>query len=366
MMTSKETTLLQRTSLPGIAMWSRWQADRSMFFNSFFVEGEENLIVDPLALEDADLRTIEAAGGAAWIVVTTRDHERQAGALAQRLHARIAAPERDLKELTVKVERALRDGDTLGRARIVQFDEMKSPGELGLYLADCETMIVGDALQGDPPGSLRMVPDAKLGDPKRAALSLRRILALQPRNILMGDGHCVFGNATQALEEYLATRTDVLIHKINLDELTDWTERHGPGRLHRRQAEVGFLLGAHRLGYQVLEIAPGEWGSPLHGHTEEEELYVIFDGSGTIRFTFGEYPIRKGDVIALPTGKRGAHQLRNTGPSKLVVLALANNEPGDGCFYPDSDKLLFARNTMPRMVSGNRGTDLDYWDGESG
>ena len=366
MVISKEAVLLQRTSLPGIAMWSHWQPDRSLFFNSFFVKGGENLIVDPLALEEADYRAIEADGGAAWIVVTTRDHERQAGSLAQRLHAKIAAPERDVPDMTVKIDRVLRDGDTIGRARIVQFEGMKSPGELGLYLEDCRTMILGDALWGDPPGALRMVPDAKLSDPKRAALSLRRIWALQPQSILVGDGHCVFGNATLALEEYLASRTDVLIHKINLDELTDWRERRGPGRLRRRQAEAGLLIGARKLGYQVIEIEPGQWGSPMHGHTEEEELYVVIDGSGAIRFTFGEFPIRKGDMIALTVGARGAHQLKNTGTSTLVVLALANNEPGDCCFYPDSDKLLFARNLMPRMVSGNGGADLDYWAGETG
>jgi uncharacterized cupin superfamily protein len=369
MLVGKETGLLQRTSLPGIAMWSRWQPDRSLFFNSFFIKsdtGGENVVVDPLAIEEADLRAIETEGGAAWIVVTTRDHERQAGELAERLRAKIAAPERDVPEMKVNVDRALRDGERIGRLRVVQLEGMKSPGEFALHLEDCSTVIVGDALWGDPPGALRMVPDEKLGDPQRAALSLRRLWALEPKNVLVGDGHCIFGDASHAIEKYLESRSDVLMYKINVDELPEWIERAGPGRLRRRQAEIGLLIGARKLGYQLFEIDPGKWAAPLHGHTDEEELYVVFEGTGTVRFPFGEYPIRKGDFIALPVGERGAHQLKNTGTSKLVVLALANNVPTDSCFYPDSDKLLFARNFMRRMVGGNRGVDLDYWEGESG
>ena len=40
---------MQPTSIAGIAMYSRWQPDRSMYFNSYFVEGDgENLLIDPL------------------------------------------------------------------------------------------------------------------------------------------------------------------------------------------------------------------------------------------------------------------------------------------------------------------------------
>jgi uncharacterized cupin superfamily protein len=365
-MMTEDATLLQRTSLEGISMWSRWQPDRALFFNSFFIRGGENVIVDPLALEERDLEAIRAEGGAAWIVITTRDHERETASLAQRLGAKVAAPALDVPEIKVKVDRELHDGDVIGRARVVQLEGMKSPGEFGLHLADCETVIVGDALWGDPPGSLRMVADEKLGDPRRAALSLRRLWALQPKHILVGDGHCIYHSATEAIGKYLESRSDVLVNRINIDELTDWVERKGPGRFSRRQAEIGLLIGARKLGYQLFEIDPGKWASPIHGHTEEEELYIVFEGSGTIRFPFGEFPIRKGDFIALPVGERGAHQLKNTGTEKLVVLALANNEPGDCCFYPDSDKLLFARGIMRRMVGGAGGADLDYWDGETG
>ena len=53
---------MQPTILPGVAMWSVWQPDRNLFFNSFFVEtAEGNLAVDPLPLPDPDAEEIAAA-----------------------------------------------------------------------------------------------------------------------------------------------------------------------------------------------------------------------------------------------------------------------------------------------------------------
>jgi glyoxylase-like metal-dependent hydrolase (beta-lactamase superfamily II) len=188
-------------------MWSRWQPDRSLFFNSFVVRGRDNLIVDPLALGERDVEALRGEGGAEWtILITTRDHEREAAILAEELGAKIAAPTLDAPEMQVAIDRQLRDNDQLDRVRIVQLEGMKSPGEVGLYVADCETVIVGDALWGDPPGSLRMVPDEKLGNPQTAARSLRRLWELQPKNILVGDGHCIYGSATEKIASYLASR----------------------------------------------------------------------------------------------------------------------------------------------------------------
>jgi uncharacterized cupin superfamily protein len=346
-------------------MWSRWQPDRSLFFNSFFVRGKENVIVDPLALEERDLEAIRAEGGAAWIVITTRDHEREAGPLAAKLGAKIAAPARDVPEMNVKVDRELQDGDTIGRVSVVQLEGMKSPGEFALYVADCATVIVGDALWGDPPGSLRMVADEKLGDPKRAALSLRRLWALEPKHILVGDGHCIYGNATEAIGAYVESRADVLANKINVDEVF-WAPRNGPGNFESRRGEIGLLIGARKLGYQLIEIPAGKIGVPMHGHTAEEELYFVIEGAATIRMPRGEFQIRKGDFVALPVGKNATHTIRNHTNETCLVLALANLDPSDCCVYPDSDKLLFARGIMRRMVSGAGGADLDYWHGEKG
>jgi uncharacterized cupin superfamily protein/glyoxylase-like metal-dependent hydrolase (beta-lactamase superfamily II) len=362
-MITGDQTLLQRTSLEGISMWSRWQPDRALNFNSFFVRGKENVLVDPLALDERDLEAIRAEG-VAWVVLTTRDHERAAAVLAQELKAKVAAPALDVPEIAVHVDRELHDGETLGRMRIIALDGMKSPGEIALHLADCATVILGDALWGDPPGKLRMVPDEKLADAKRATLSLRRIWALEPKHLLVGDGHCIYGNATDTIGAYLESRGDVLVNKINVDEL-QWIDRPGPGRLVRRQAEIGLLIGARKLGYQLIEVDPGCIATPLHAHYCEEELYYVLEGSATLRLPRGEFPVRQGDFIAFPAGEQSAHSIKNDSQARCVLLALSNIDPGDSAIYPDSNKFMVARGVLPRHII-RTGPVLDYYDGESG
>src|ERR1700692_284831 len=104
-------------------MWSAWQPAPNVFFNSCFVEAEGgNLIVDPLPLSEADAPQIEARGGAAWVVITNRDHERDAKAVAERFGAKIAASEADAPLLGLSVDRKLKDGDEIGGARVLTFD----------------------------------------------------------------------------------------------------------------------------------------------------------------------------------------------------------------------------------------------------
>ena len=52
---------MQKLSLPGMAMWSVWQPDRSMYFNSFFLERPDgNIVVDPLVFRSLGIRQVPA------------------------------------------------------------------------------------------------------------------------------------------------------------------------------------------------------------------------------------------------------------------------------------------------------------------
>lgn len=354
---------LQQTALDGISMWSRWQPDRTTYFNSFFVRGEESVVVDPLALDESDLTALHGAGGAQWIVITNRDHERHARTVAQGLGAKIAASALDAPFLSAPVDRELHDGDIIGRARVVAMEGMKSPGEVALSIADVRTVIVGDALWGDPAGTVRMMPDEKLADPERVARSLRRLWALRPRHLLVGDGACVFGNATEVIGAYLQSRGDVYVNRINIDEL-DWETSEGePGRFGGAWAEIGRLIGARSLGYQLVRLPAGKIWCPLHWHQGDEELFFIMDGEATLRTPRGEYAVRRGDFIAFPTGPDAAHQIRNDGDGECTILMISDNADGeDVCYYPDSRKLLISgQRLMLRMEP-----KLEYYDGERG
>src|SRR5687767_9172916 len=92
-------------------------------------------------------------------------------------------------------------------------------------------------------------------------------------------------------------------------------------------ARVGLMsgaLGASRLGYNITLIPPGKVAYPAHSHRVNEEMFFIIDGSGEVRIGKATYPIRKGDVIACPSGGADtAHQIKNTGNEELRFLAVS-------------------------------------------
>ena len=219
---------MQQT-VAGFAMWSAWQPERNLHFNSFFIERPDgNLAIDPLPLTEADAAEIERRGGLGWIVITNRDHERGARVLAERFGAKIAASDGDAPLLSGPVDRQLHDGEAFAGATVIALDGLKSPGEIALHFREQRAIVVGDALWGDPAGSLRLMPDQKLADPARAALSLRRLGARHPLQLLVGDGACIFGGAYEALWACLEARTDVYVNRVNIDEL-EWLSDTGHG-----------------------------------------------------------------------------------------------------------------------------------------
>jgi len=340
-------------------MWSQWQSDRDMPFNSYFIRGAEgNLLVDPLPLHERDAEKIESAGGVAWIVVTNRDHERAAPAAAERFNARVAASQTDAGEISVHVERELSDGDNIGDARVIALEGCKTAGEIALYFPARQTAIVGDVLLGDPAGSLRLMDDAKLEDPGRAVHSICRLRSVRPRHLLVGDGAPVFERAYDALNACLDSRIGANV--INLDELLLRTDDDDPAKYRSAAAEIGFRIGAERLGYRVARLDPGAAFCPLHWHTAEEELFIVWEGAPSVEGPNGTTRLRRGDFIAFPPREAGAHKLINHDDAPATVVLIANTDPQDVCFYPDSKKLLVeVTDTMVRSEP-----NLDYFDGE--
>ena len=298
---------MQPTILPGVATWSRWQADRAMFFNAWFVAGEGgNFVVDPLEPDADDLAYVDERGLAA-VVITNRDHERAAALFAQRYGVPVIASSPDADEMSVTVDRTVMDGDTLFGWRVVGLEGYKPPGEFALVHRATRSAITGDAFWGVPAGAVRLMPDEKLEDPARAALSIRALLALGVRHLLVGDGMPVFHHGWDALAEMLDARGGVLTRRVNLDELA-FESDDAPAPYTGAAAEVGRLLGATRLGYALGVLEPGEVYCPNHWHTQEEEAFVVWSGTPTVRTPQGTFELRPGDVIAFPTGARGAHR----------------------------------------------------------
>lgn len=351
---------MKATVVPGVWTWSVYQPDRAMDFNGTFVEAPDgNVVVDPIAPDDATLREL-CERGVAQVVITNRDHERASAAVALATGARVAAPRRDAGELTVPIDRLLDDGDAIGAWRVLALDGAKTPGEIVLCNPQLRAAIVGDALWGTPAGALTLMPDAKLADPAKAAVSLRRLRAMRLQHLFVGDGAHVFGNAAQAIGDAIAARGDVAIARVNLDELRYQTFAEDPAPYGGAFAEVGLLLGASKLGYAATRLRRGDVVCPMHWHTREEELFVVMAGTPSVRTPQGVWRLRAGDCIAFVTDPSGAHSLFNDADEDAVVLLVANTDAGDACFYPDSDKhVVEATGTLVRNAP-----QLDYYDGE--
>jgi uncharacterized cupin superfamily protein len=355
---------MQQLALPNAYMWSRWQPDRKMYFNShFFVVPEGNVVVDPVPLESDDAEEIEALGGVAWIVITNRDHRRDAVALRERFGARIVTSEREAPLLDIPLDRTLRDGEEVfPDAKTVLLSNQKTPGEFAIHLPRHKAVLVGDAIFGTPAGSLSLPADKMYEDMQRAVLSLRRLAALQPDVLLVGDGASLWSGATRAIEKLLHGRGGIAVNRINVDELEYETFDAKDGKYRSTDGEVGFWIGARRLGYQVVKLSPGARFCPVHAEYSEEELFLVLEGAPSIRTPRETLHCRKGDFIAFPVGPDHAHQVVNESSSEATLLLLGENAETAVCYYPESDKVLVS--TPSERWIMRRSPQLDYYDGE--
>jgi len=353
---------MQPLSIPGFFVYSVWQSDRNVFFNSHFVKRDAgNVLIDPLVMPDDDVAAISGMGGVALVIVTNRDHERKSRDLAARFGAKIAASEGDAPLLSGPVDRVLRDGEeAFDGALVIALRGLKSPGEIALSLPAHKAALVGDALWGDPAGAVRLLPDSKLLDPKAAVLSLRRLWALRLETLLVGDGASIFGGADKVIGDYLQSRADVYVNRINLDEIEPVSFNQHGGTYAARVFEVGFPIGARRLGYQFVTLEPGKSFCPLHSHEMEEEMFLVWEGQPTIRTPRGDFVCRRGDVIAFPIGDVGAHKLMNLSDAPATIFLLGTEERNETAYYPDSNKVL----VRSRRIRLRATPTLDYYDGE--
>ncbi len=124
---------------------------------------------------------------------------------------------------------------------------------------------------------------------------------------------------------------------------------------------------ATKMGASFDILAPGKRGCPYHLHHAQEEMFVILEGSGTLRVAGEKLPIKAGDVIFIPPGPDYPHQIINTSEAPLKYLSISTKEQPEICEYPDSGKYYADAalgSDKPFTVIDRRRENLDYWDGE--
>jgi uncharacterized cupin superfamily protein len=343
--------------------WSVFNEEKQFDFNGFlWVRDDGNILIDPVPMSAQDAAQLDELGGAALIVLTNRDHERDAMAFKQRTGAQFVAHEADAPLFELAVDRTVADGEEIvPDLRVLHLEHGKSPGEIALLWRSGTVAFIGDYVWGHPVGSLVLGAEPKVTEPAKAALQLRKLLALpQLDALLLGDGHSILQGARDALQAMLEARTDIYINRINLDEIPWWEMRSAPGDFGYTFKNIDPLIGARHLGYQVIRLDPGRKAFPLHFHYFEEELGVVLEGTCTMRTSRGNVALRKGDFVAFPPGPNGDHQYVNEGTEPCTMLLLSNVIPSDVSEYPDSNKvnLRGVRNIFRKDEA------VDYWDRE--
>ena len=154
---------------------------------------------------------------------------------------------------------------------------------------------------------------------------------------------------------------------VNLANV-EFTDIEENGYYTSKRAQFSAGIGARKLGYNLTELPPGKSQCPFHSHRLEEEMFLILEGEGELRFGNQKYKIRKMDVIACPTGgPEVAHQIINTGSTTLRYLSMSNVSETEICEYPDSDKIgvYSGEPGMPGLRKLFRSeTGVDYYDRE--
>jgi quercetin dioxygenase-like cupin family protein len=117
----------------------------------------------------------------------------------------------------------------------------------------------------------------------------------------------------------------------NLLELEDSAVKSGPD-LEARFARQH--MDSEHLGVSHFRFGPG-FRSPFgHSHREQEEAYVVLDGSGRVRLNDEIVELRRWDLVRVaPQVIRGFE----AGPDGMELLAIGSDRPdgGDGVRVSD-------------------------------
>ena len=154
---------------------------------------------------------------------------------------------------------------------------------------------------------------------------------------------------------------------MNLDEVA-FTDIEDNGYYTSKRAQFSAGIGARKLGYNLTELPPGKAQCPFHAHRAEEEMFLILEGEGELRYGTERYKVRRHDVIACPTGDATtAHQIINTGSKTMRYLSLSTLSEIEVCEYPDSNKVgVHADQPTPGLHKMFRAEiTVEYYDRES-
>ena len=191
-----------KTIAPGIQQWSFFSQDKQLDFNGLLLTVNDHcILVDPPPMDAADRTAILKGRTVDYVLLTNRDHVREAEACRRDFKAKVYAPEADAPLMELAIDKTYKDGELLpGGLWVIHLRDMKSPGESALFLDSGKgCLILGDSLIGKPPGQLNLLPADKFADVSKAKESLKRLLKYNFDAVLVGDGTSILTGAKEAV-----------------------------------------------------------------------------------------------------------------------------------------------------------------------
>jgi glyoxylase-like metal-dependent hydrolase (beta-lactamase superfamily II) len=192
--------------LPGMWQWSSFSEEKQLDFNGLFLMiGEHKVLIDPPPMTAEASTFIRRNGPVDYIVVTNRDHARQAAACQTEFKCQLQVPDADAAQMDLTPTKTFKDGELLpGGMWVIQLKDQKSPGESALFIQQGRgVLIVGDALIGKPAGAVSLLPADRYADVEKAKEGLQRLLKYQFESLLVGDGTSILAAAKQPVERLL-------------------------------------------------------------------------------------------------------------------------------------------------------------------
>lgn len=188
----------------GLYTWGYFNEEKQYNFNGFLVYSQGAcVVVDPPPLAENDEGYFKVlCVNPALVVVTNRNHMRSRERFTGGGRVPTGMHKDELSQVDVKVERVLEDGQTLPGGLVVVHLPGKSPGEIALFWPERKALIVGDALIA-PGGKLKLIPEAKLDDPKLLRKSLQRLRELDFDALLVADGDPILRGAKSRVVAFL-------------------------------------------------------------------------------------------------------------------------------------------------------------------
>ncbi|HVZ42615.1 MAG TPA: cupin domain-containing protein [Ramlibacter sp.] len=130
-----------------------------------------------------------------------------------------------------------------------------------------------------------------------------------------------------------------------------------------RCARLATGTAARKMGAGIDILPPGKMSCPYHLHHAQEEMFIVLEGSGTLRVAGEKLPLRAGDIVFIPAGPEYPHHIINTSDAPLKYLSISTKEQPEICEYPDSGKYLAEASPHFEAIQ-RRDATLDYWNAE--